>query len=84
MTDMARITVDEALKRGYVWIRMGWNHRLNQPIHAGIRIMRPFLWNGISVAELDEAQAYMNPPEPEPAGDIPMVMSEAPEAKRAD
>jgi hypothetical protein len=54
-----RISVDEALSRGYEWIRIGWNHGQNQPILAQIRMIRPCIWGGLSVDALEAAKAIV-------------------------
>jgi hypothetical protein len=69
-----RITFDEAIKRGFRWIRMGWDHGRNVPLIGSLRMSRPFMNCGVDllVSELQTAQDLMEPKEPEPAGDIPL------------
>lgn len=67
-----RISADEALRRGYRWARIGWNHKENIPLIAPIRMLKPFYVNGFLVADLEKVNLLVNPPCPEPTADIPM------------
>jgi hypothetical protein len=75
-----RISADEALERGYRWIRCGWNHKLNCAIYAPIALMRPFCTKPILAADLELAKWAME--DDPPAGDIPMVPMLASKAGR--
>lgn len=70
-----RITIDEALARGYTHTRIGWNHREGKPVLAPIRRVRSLnIAGNYDLGKLDAVRALMaGSPESEPAADIPMV-----------
>lgn len=53
------LTADQALDRGYRWIRCGWNHGQNVPIYGSLRMLRSFCVVPILVSTLDEASLFM-------------------------
>ena len=67
-----RITLDEALKRGYLYAPIGYNHARGVSIIAPIKVIQRLSSGGLyDVATLDLIRDDQL--EPEPTADIPMV-----------
>ncbi len=75
-TERERISPEEAIRRGYLFGRIGYNHAAGRRIIAPLQTIFQLSPGGLlDIAELDDIRDSQA--DPEPAGDIPLVKREA-------
>lgn len=68
-----KITIEEALARGFVYGPLGYNHAAGRTIVAPLKVIRALSYGGamVDIQALEHIRWLQE--DPEPAADIPLV-----------